>query len=325
MTTINHINDLEECRSLWQNHWPQRCLFDLWPVRKIFLEAFQRQPLFLKVENHGQIDGLLALTWIAEEGYFGHFPGETWTGKTWLEQNRIMASSPLALTELLAAIPGPFYLRYLKRCRLIASECQQKDETNYALRPCLYGYSFPEYLKQFTGKNRKKLLREVDKLKKSALSFRINHYPDVETMFRLNLKAYSKLSYFHDHRFLAAFEKLAEWLRDHQLLRLITVLIKGEVAAIDLSAVWRNTCTVLAGGTNPDFPGIAKLINLYHIEWACSKKMENIDFLCGDFNWKERFHLNPRPLYKLDNRQATTLPIPNWQNIEVQPGRKAHA
>jgi CelD/BcsL family acetyltransferase involved in cellulose biosynthesis len=88
------------------------------------------------------------------------------------------------------------------------------------------------------------------------------------------------------------------------------VLVGGKVAAVDIGAVWGSTYTVLAGGTQPDFPGIAKLINLHHIEWACNQNFMEVDFLCGDFNWKNRFHLTPRPLYEI---MKLTVPA-GWQD-----------
>jgi CelD/BcsL family acetyltransferase involved in cellulose biosynthesis len=118
-------------------------------------------------------------------------------------------------------------------------------------------------------------------------------------MFRLNLECFQERSYFSDRRFLKSFENLAAWLRTNNLLRLITVLIGGEIAAVDLGAFWRSTYTVLAGGTHPDFPGVAKLINLHHMQWACQQKLATVDFLCGEFNWKKRFHLTARPLYEV--------------------------
>jgi CelD/BcsL family acetyltransferase involved in cellulose biosynthesis len=76
-------------------------------------------------------------------------------------------------------------------------------------------------------------------------------------------------------------------------------MVGGRIAAVDMGAIWKNSYTLLAGGTHPEFPGIAKLINLHHMEWSCSQKFDTVDFLCGNFNWKERFHLTPRPLYEL--------------------------
>jgi CelD/BcsL family acetyltransferase involved in cellulose biosynthesis len=91
------------------------------------------------------------------------------------------------------------------------------------------------------------------------------------------------------------------------MLRITTVLIGGRLAAVDMGAIWNGTYTVLAGGTDADFPGVAKLINLHHLEWACQQRMTMVDFLCGDFNWKERFHLTPRQLYQIIKPHAVDM------------------
>jgi hypothetical protein len=68
---------------------------------------------------------------------------------------------------------------------------------------------------------------------------------------------------------------------------------------VDVGALYRGAYTLLAGGTNGNYPGVAKLINFHHLERACRERFEQVDFLCGDFNWKKLFHLTPRPLYLL--------------------------
>ena len=91
------------------------------------------------------------------------------------------------------------------------------------------------------------------------------------------------------------------------MLRITTLLLGGRIAAVDAGAVWNGQYTVLAGGTNGDFPGVAKMINFHHIGWACAERLEVVDFLCGDFGWKRRFHLQSCLLFKihvhLDNEE----------------------
>jgi CelD/BcsL family acetyltransferase involved in cellulose biosynthesis len=154
---------------------------------------------------------------------------------------------------------------------------------------------------------------ELDRLKARGVSWRHDCFADVDRMFRLNLENFKEYSYFRDSRFLRAFENLASWLQAKDMLRVTTVLIGGEVAAVDIGAVWNATYTVLAGGTHPEFAGVAKLINLHHLEWACQQRFAEVDFLCGEFNWKNRFHLTPRPLFQIWNQQALAegpAPVP---------------
>ena len=93
MLDINIYKDLAEVKRLWINHWPRRCFFDLWPVRACFQSQFNHSPYFMVARQNGEFRGLLALSWIDEEQCYGHFPGEIWHGKTWLEQNKILPTT----------------------------------------------------------------------------------------------------------------------------------------------------------------------------------------------------------------------------------------
>lgn len=255
---------------------------------------------------------MIALCWMKEEETYGHFPGETWKGKTWIEQNKIISTGPEMAAALIDSLPESVHLRYLvddpfSNTREFASI----DETGFLFLPPKYQYSYNHYLAEFSGKTRKKLNAELLKMEKQTVTIRHDRLTDVDLLFKMNIEAFGKDSYFIDHRFLEAFERLVSFMVDREMIRITTVLIGGEVAAVDIGALYKKTYTLLAGGTNPEFKGVAKLINLHHINWACTQKMEKVDFLCGNFNWKERFHLTPRPLYEIKRNHlllCDTLP-----------------
>lgn len=300
MVEVTVCDDLEAARHLWEAYWPQEALFDLWPVRSCFQAEFNRRPCFLVARQGGRFRGMLALSWIEEEQCFGHFPGEIWQGKTWLEQNKILADGPEVLRALMDRVPSSARIRYLTKESLPSDESVGGvDEIGYLFFPNQYDHTFDTYMQSFSGKSRKKLRCELNRLTAPGLSYRYDCLTDLDHLFRMNLEYFHELSYFSDLRFLRGFQNLAAWLKENNLLRITTVLIGGKVAAVDMGALWSSTYTVLAGGTNPDFPGVAKLINLHHMEWACLQKLMKVDFLCGEFNWKTRFHLTARPLYEI--------------------------
>jgi hypothetical protein len=304
MVRIRICGDPEECSRLWQELWPQTCFFDLWEVRKIFSDAFTRTPYFLIAEQQGEPVGMLALSFLAEQQRFVHFPGEIWQNKTWIEQNRIPVREQWMRDDLLGAIPGEAHLRYLTHDSEPLHGWQLiLDEENFRFFPRSHGFSFDMYMHEFSNKSRKNLSREQAKLEMSGIAYRYNHFVDVQYLLDLNLAAYGDLSYFADPRFMQAFVRLCEWLSAKKMLRITTLLLGGRVAAVDVGAVWNGQYTVLAGGTDGDFPGVAKMINFHHIAWACAEHLEVVDFLCGDFGWKNRFHLQPCPLYKLHVHQ----------------------
>ncbi len=317
MLKINVCEDIEEARYLWQRHWPQESLFDLWPVRECFQKQFRHHPFFLVAYDNNRFCGMLALSWIDEECCFGHFPGELWQGRTWLEQNRIVAENSKVASALLCHIPGPAVIRYIENTNHLGDSITGVDETGYLFVPGDYNYSFQTYLQSFSGKARQNFRREMKRLEAGGLCYRLDCYDDLEHMFRMNLENFKDGSYFNDSRFLKSFENLAAWLHSRGLLRITTVVIEGGVAAVDMGAVWNGTYTLLAGGTNWNYPGVAKLINFFHMQRACQERLAEVDFLCGDFNWKNRFHLTPRALYKVCNQRASfnTLDLPIRQSI----------
>ena len=306
MLNIRISQDLEECARIWKKIWPHHCIFDLWQVRVCFASCFGSTPYFIVAEEAGKITGLLALSWIEESKSYGHFPGETWRAKTWLEQNKIPALSRQEFQAMLQSVPGEMHVRYLSPEFLPEDSFPLAvDEVGFLFLPGRYDYCFSNYMLEFSGKSRKKLSREISTLQSAGVSYRYDHSADIQWMFRRNLESFGELSYFSDPRFLSSYEKLVAYLFDNKLLRATTVLLGGAVAAVDIGTLWNNRYTVLAGATNPDFPGVAKIINLHHLEWACRQRLEIVDFLCGDFGWKNRFHLTPRPLYEIYRRPAS--------------------
>ncbi len=312
MLRIYTTDDLRDCQRIWRCTWPSEHIFDTWQIRDCFQRNYGYRPLFVVAEEQGSIQGLVALSWIDDEQYFGHFPGETWQRKTWLEQNKIIASSTRVYQALISNLPGPARLRYLTRksgLKDIALAGQNDgftiDEVGYLFYPANYGYCFNNYLIGFSGKSRKRLGRELDRLRVCGVAFRYDHLPDVDQMFEMNLNSFAEYSYFHDPRFMRSFIALVSWLKQRGLLRVTTLLLGDKVAAVDVGALWRTSYTVLAGGTHPEFPGAAKLMNFHHIERSCVERFDRVDFLCGDFGWKRRFHLAPRPLYQIQISERT--------------------
>jgi hypothetical protein len=87
---------------------------------------------------------------------------------------------------------------------------------------------------------------------------------------------------------------------------MVSLEIKGKTVAVDVGAEF--------GGTDPESIGVAKVMNMHHVEWACREKMNKVDFLCGDFHWKKLWHLDPEPLY-----QFVTFSLESDKNLHPSP------
>ncbi|MBI9075213.1 MAG: GNAT family N-acetyltransferase [Desulfatibacillum sp.] len=302
MTRISLVNDQDLVARLWATHMPEPGnVFDLWETRMCFDRSFRRPVLAVVASDGlGQTTGFLPLSWVEETAKWVYFPGETWKGKTWLEGNLIPARDPETMEALLEAIPGDAYLRYLDpMAQAFPYPGADQDEVGYLFFPERYSNNYQEYLQSFPRKTIKKLLGEMARLESRGVTYRFDSMEDAQRLLQMNLEAFGPESYFFDSRFSTGFENLLAWLKQNNLLRITTVLIEGRVAAVDVGALWRGHYSILAGGVDQEFPGVAKVINFHHLERACAEKLNCVDFLCGNFNWKERLRLIPRPLMEI--------------------------
>ena len=321
MQRIRIVSDLAECRQVWQQVMPAESIADLWEVRDCFQQHFRHRPNFIVAEDDRGICGLLPLSWIEENRCYGYFPGEIWHGKTWLEKNRIYFRAETRPSDLMAQCPPPYHLRYLLPYPGGSDAEMAIDEIGYLFLPPQYDYEMQKYFGEFSRKSIKQILREVAAIEQLGVSYRYDVGSDFDLMVEMNISRFGVDSYFHDPRFKESFKSLANFLSEKGWLRLTTVLINGEPAAVDMGCLYRDVYTVMAGGTSSRFRGVAKLINLHHMRWACQQHLQQVDFLCGDFHWKKLFHLTPRPLFHFSSLASELA----WKtDLEVVP-RTVHA
>ena len=315
---IRITSDLEECSRLWRLLGPSRGIFDYWAGRMCFQKEFGNEPAFVIAEGNREVVGLLPLSRLGGSGEYVFFPGELWHGMTWLENNRFIAVDHATFLRMCEQLDAPLYLRYLDpSVGEAANLIMEPDEVNYRFLPARYAFSYLRYLETLSGRSRKKILREVSSLEGQGLKWRFNCLKDVELMFNMNLEFHGESSYFKDSRFMKGFEGFLAWLSDSGALTVTTAIVAGKVAAVDTGSLLGNCHTLLAGGVNPEFPGIAKLINLHHLQRACAERMEHLDFLCGDFGWKERFRLQSRQLYRITVNPGVSMVLPREERTLV--------
>jgi len=97
---------------------------------------------------------------------------------------------------------------------------------------------------------------------------------------------------------------------------MISLEIMGKTVAVDVGSLYNGVYTVYIGGASRDLPGVAKVMNMYHIEYAFENRISKVDFLCGDFHWKKLWHLTPEPLYKFAAPAVTEEYAANTEQSE---------
>ena len=222
------VSNLDECQVVWKQVVPQEGLTDIWEVRVCFHEYFQRRPHFIVARDGNDDVGLFPLSWIDEAEAYGYFPGETWAGKTWLEQNRILARDEEVLRGLLENCPYPYHLRYLLPHKDVSLRERRVDEIGYLFSPAEYDYDIENYFQRFSSKSSKRFKREIASFEARGVRYRYDDPSDFDHIVRLNIGRFGADSYFHDPRFRESFRSLAKLLDKLGWLRLTTVLIGDE-------------------------------------------------------------------------------------------------
>ena len=193
------------------------------------------------------------------------------------------------------------HLRYLCETPHLPLYLIDEDEIGYLFYPGSFHFNMEEYYASFSKKTLKKIRREVDRLYARDLIVRNDDINGFEEMVILSIERFGTQSYFASNSFVKSFRVLRDYLDQKGWLKMTTIIIDGKVAAVDMGCLYKGNYKLLAGGTQGDYPGVAKVINLHHMREACTKRYNEVDFLCGDFSWKKLFHLAPRPLYEASN------------------------
>jgi hypothetical protein len=298
MMTKRMITGLDACKRLWDSYVQIANLSDLWDFRFCFHKHYQHRLHFLTFEERQEIIAMLPLVYLPDKNIYVFFPGETWNGKTWLERTFVHCKRPQEIGRFLSGCPERTYLRYMDWEDAPSVSEFEIDEIGYLLRPQDFAYDLEAYYRRFTWKKLKAIKKEIASLLSPGSSWHINRLSDYDLLVNMNLGRFGESSYFYDNRFAESFRDVMHMLAQRGWLRMVSLEIGGKTVAVDMGALFNNTLVVFLGGTHPDFPGVAKVMNMQHIEFACQHQVSKVDFLCGDFYWKKLWHLDAQPLYK---------------------------
>ena len=313
--SIRVVRDLAECEALWRRLTPDEVVTDLWEVREIFHRRFQRTLHFVVLERDGGVAGFLPLCRLPETGGFCIFPGETWHGKTWIEQNRLIAQSAQDLA--LCARPRPARSTSATFCRSRAARKPPRCWTKSAT------FSIPQTTttgSRPTGKPSRARPASAwaansKPSKTRAWSISSTSRDAFERLVEMNLSRFGADSYFHDERFLGSFRDWVAFAPGQGLASNHHGLHRGRHGGHRRGLPLQGHVHD-ARGRHPraTFRGWRSSSTCTTCERACEERMREVDFLCGEFNWKDKFHLTPRPLYMFSGFHRTRIRFPWTQS-----------
>lgn len=310
----------EDIEFLWREFSDHNSVFDLWETRMAFWKAYNFSPYFLSLlrgnNEHSEIIGLLPLWYNSDTLQKGDDAAAcdagkyVWFGSNWPEDNVFNIKDPELIPLLLTAAPKPLELACIKPKPEYEFLCEfplfeKEEEKKYFLNLVNYK-SVDDYLSKLKKKKRYNLKRDRKKILSLHPQIFINRENDLEELFKLNIKRFREVfpdapdehSAFEDERRKNVFRNLLKFSGDYAT-RVITTVINGKIEAVECGLVFNKTYFALnAGADISSYSGLGVFSNLLVIEDALRLGCTKIDFLEGDNNWKESWHLDHQYQYQ---------------------------
>lgn len=289
---VEVVTDIDYCRQLWNEFSPQKTLFDTWDFRFAFWQGFRYPPYFILLKSGVENVGVLPLWYETDKDkYF-------WFGSWWQEENTFFVKDSQFLPFLLSLIPDKVHLNGIKTeqidNRLMELFPFEKDDSKYVLDLKDIN-SLDDYLLSLKKKLRQNLRRDkkrIESLKAKVVINNFANFKDLIAISKRRCREKNNVSDFEDKRYITVFRKILALGRTTDVFetRMITVLVKKQVAAVDIAIIYNGVYYVLLGANDiSNFPGIGNFINLIEIEDAIRLRLKKIDFLAENQNWKDKW------------------------------------
>jgi len=296
--TYEIVRDIDTCRLLWQEFSPNRSIFDIWDFRYTYWLGYRYEPYFILLRDAEPL-GVLPL-W-----YNDDLKQYEWFGGLYPEDNTFFVKDPLYIPLLLSLAPPQtiltgillpddiWYRKYISF---------ENDDPKYVLS-LEKMRSLDDYFMSFTKKTRYNLKHDRDRILQHNPTFRINEKSDLYELIRLNNEHYHALGEdtgWEDPRRIATYEFIADLdsKKEGFETKIITLLIDGVVASVELATITKDIYTVMkCGHENKRFPGIGNYAMLLNIEDSITMGRKYVDYLQESYGYKERY-FDPISLYK---------------------------
>lgn len=296
-------SDFSSAEEIWEEFSPNKSFFDLWGVRKSFFEGLGMDPYFLTIYrqngNKKSPMGVLPL-WLDDDEYAGKY---SWCGGYWPEDNTFFVKDPEVIPLLLMAAPAPTELaciKPLKEYEFLKTlyGFEEVSQKKYFLSLKLYK-TMDDYLLKLKKKKRYNVRRD----RKHILAFKprtvYNEFAHIDDLFKHSIVRFrtkypgnpDEYSVFESSRHQQVFRNLIKDSKDYKT-RMISTIINGKVEAVELGFIYHEVYYAVCAGVNVErYPGLGVYSNLLVMEDALNHGCEKIDFLEGNYNWKDSWNL----------------------------------
>ncbi len=298
------ITDLEQARKLWDLFSPHQTIDDEWDFRYTFYKYLKFPLHFIVGYDNAQPVGLLPLQLNTNKGMsnrrFGvKEPFLEFFGGIDTDDNKVFL------------LPGYENLlpKFLNQVMSIAVLAPLADKYKHGRKEAVYYTDkFAVDLKDlkniemfidanFEGKSRRRMKHRISHFNKNyKMEIKNGTESDLELLFALNKDRFGEKSAFNMEHRKQIFRDLANLYKAD----LFTIFIDGEPKAVSFSVIHKGVYLGLNSGYDFAVRDLGKLVFISKIQKAIELDCRIFDAGKNDNGWKEHFHLNKIPQYKLE-------------------------
>lgn len=289
------VTELEEAKQVWLKLVIIENIYDNWDFRYLFYKALSFPLQFITAfKDDNEPLGLLPLQLNTEKGYSEFFGGD------FMEYNKVYVKPEFEylMPEFFKRIEGKFKLRSMIGGENYPEDIEVDDYTYFLHLDNIN--SFEDYLIKFHKKKRRNFFRRVIKsFEMDNISIRYNNWSDIEYLIKNNILTFGEDSHFFDKNVISAFRSFLDSKYD---VHMISILVDDVVECVSLAIYFNETYYCELTGTNKDsVENLGRYLLVKTVEQAIQLGARIYDSGRGDCNWKERWHLEKLPQYKLSN------------------------
>lgn len=309
--SVKVFTSMEDTKHIWERFSHNQSVFDLWDVRLSFWQGYHFEPYVItlqkQIKHKQEIVAALPLWFTTEaDNDIPDSPPQryVWFGSNWPEDNLLFVKEIEYAPLLFSISPSPLELACIKPLsdynflRTFPGFSQEEDKKYFL--DLTHIHTLENFLVRLKKKKRYNLKRDRKHIMALKPTIRIDEYSDVEEMFKLNILRFrekypenpSEYSAFEDERRCNVYRSLIAHAKDYQA-RLITTIIDDKIESVEFALVYNKTYYAFNAGVDvSQYSGLGVFSNLALIEDAIKLGCTKIDFLEGDNNWKESWHLD---------------------------------
>ena len=293
------VTDVDYAEKLWNEFSPHTTLFDTWEFRLAFLKGYNRAPHFMLLKNDRENLALLPLWYEADNKRYA------WFGSTWQEENTFFSKNHLLIPPLLSIAPTPLHLNAISDNAIPTADGSitfETDDPKFILDLTTLSKA-EDFLLSLKKKRRYNLRRDHRHIMSQNPEIVFDDFSYFDKMVELNKTRFAQKGEdtdWEDPRRIETFRYIIERGKKAKSYhtRMIIVKIRGEVAAIDLIALYKDCYYPIKCAYDiANFPGVGNFVNLFEIEDALKLQMKKMDFLEIDYGWKNKWFQSV-PLFK---------------------------